>query len=253
MLRNGAKAFGSSPLSVTPSMDNLSRLALSKNAAVAASSSPPNGDPCRVLKNPRRTSAVSIPPNSKLTPCVLSIAIAAAVSFNARSAAAVVSSASNSSHAARPNAVDARAAKNARVSSHPALVNDFSYNSSLTRRASRAVGPHARTSSSSCALSNTSSSTTSERRARLRRSRRRRCAMPATARDVRHRSTAGDDDDVDARGIALDVRGGVRDANERARPIARVRIALDAIHVVSVANAVARARIRGVERRRWRR
>ncbi len=82
------------------------------------------------------------------------------------------------------------------------------------------------------------------------------CVRHASTRTRRARCPrarrGGDDDgnddvDVDARGIALDVRGGVRDANERARPIARVRIALDAIHVVSVANAVARARIRGVD------
>ena len=88
------------------------------------------------------------------------------------------------------------------------------------------------------------------------------CVRHASTRTRRarrpHARGGGDDDgngdvdvDVDARGIALDVRGGVRDANERARPIARVRIALDAIHVVSVANAVARARIRSVDRRRW--
>jgi hypothetical protein len=82
-------------------------------------------------------------------------------------------------------------------------------------------------------------------------------ASTRTRRARRPRARGGDDDDgndnvdVDARGIALDVRGGVRDANERARPIARVRIALDAIHVVSVANAVVRARIRSVDRRRW--
>ena len=47
--RNGTKARGRRPLSVTPSMDVFNLFALSKNAAVAASSSPPSGDPCLVL------------------------------------------------------------------------------------------------------------------------------------------------------------------------------------------------------------